>query len=131
LFADCFEDERAAGRLDAAILVLALGVGLRRAECAAIALADCNSEDHVKIRGKSDKQRLMPLPESANQAVLDWLTVRGVWDGPLLCRVRKMAPSGSNPSPPKAIYKALAKRGQGANLAHFSPHDLRKTYASG
>jgi site-specific recombinase XerC len=30
----------------------------------------------------------------------------------------------------QAIYKALAKRGREGRVSHFSPHDLRKTFAS-
>jgi integrase len=73
----------------------------------------------------------MPLPESANQAVQDWLTVRGAEDGPLLCRVRKDGLIEPQSISAQAIYKALAKRATGAKVASFSPHDLRKTYASG
>ena len=132
LFDACFNDATAAGRRDAAILALLLGVGLRRAECAGLALNDYSPEDRsVKVRGKGDKQRLMPLPESANQAVQDWLAVRGEWDGPLLCRVRKDGAIEQQSITAQAIYKALAKEGKGAKVARFSPHDLRKTYASG
>jgi integrase len=31
----------------------------------------------------------------------------------------------------QAIYKSLSKRGRESRVARFSPHDLRKTYASG
>jgi site-specific recombinase XerC len=132
LFNNCFEDETPAGRRDAAILALLLGAGLRRAECADLVLSDYNAEEQrVKVRGKGDKQRLMPLPDSANQAVRDWLVVRGEWEGPLLCRVRKDGVIEKESITAQAIYKALTKRGRGAKVARFSPHDLRKTYASG
>jgi integrase/recombinase XerD len=73
----------------------------------------------------------MPLGASANQAVQDWLTVRGEMPGPLLCRVRKDGLIGQQSITAQAIYKALAKRGRESRVARFSPHDLRKTYASG
>lgn len=132
LFEVCFEDETPAGRRDAAILALLLGAGLRRAECAAVSLADYNSKDQsVTVRGKGDKQRLMPLGESTDQALRDWLQLRGDWSGPLLCRVRKNGIIDHNHISAEAIYRALAKRGRQAKVARFSPHDLRKTYASG
>jgi integrase/recombinase XerC len=132
LFDVCFNDESPAGRRDAAILALLLGAGLRRAECADIALSDYDAkEQSVTIRGKGDKQRLMPLGESADQAVRDWLEIRGDWPGPLLSRVRKDSAIQQEPITAQAIYKALAKRGTQARVARFSPHDLRKTYASG
>jgi site-specific recombinase XerD len=132
LFDACFDDEKAAGRRDAAILALLLGAGLRRAECADLGLSDYTPGDqNVKVRGKGDKQRLMPLGESADQAVRDWLTVRGDWSGSLLCRVRKDGAIEQQSITAQAIYKALAKRGRESRVARFSPHDLRKTYASG
>jgi site-specific recombinase XerD len=113
-------------------LRLLLGAGLRRSECAELVLDDYNAEGHaVTVRGKGDKERLMPLGESTDQAVRDWLQVRGDWSGPLLCRVRKNSVLERERITPEAIYRALAKRGKQAGVARFSPHDLRKTYASG
>jgi site-specific recombinase XerC len=132
LFDACYDDKTAAGRRDAAILALLLGAGLRRAECADLALTDYNSESRdITVQGKGDKQRLMPLGETADQAVRDWLKVRGDGPGPLLCRVGKNGEVERSPISAQAIYAALAKRGKAARVAHFSPHDLRKTYASG
>lgn len=73
----------------------------------------------------------MPLGDSANQAVSDWRQVRGDWVGPLLCQVRKDGVIRQSGISDQAIYAALVKRGTEACVAHFSPHDLRKTYASG
>jgi integrase/recombinase XerD len=132
LFDVCFNDEMPAGRRDAAILALLLGAGLRRAECASLALGDHNSKNQsLIIRGKGNKERLMPLSKSVDQAVSDWLAVRGEWTGPLLCRVRKDGVIKQEPITAQAIYKALGKRGEQARVARFSPHDLRKSYASG
>jgi len=71
-------------------LALLLGAGLRRAECAALALSDYSPESReITVNGKGDKQRLMPLGVTADQVVRDWLQVRGDWSGSLLCRVGK------------------------------------------
>lgn len=132
LFEACLNDKTAAGRRDAAMLALLLGAGLRRAECAALALGDYHAESReLIVRGKGDKQRLMPLGETANLAVLDWLQVRGDWPGPLLCRVGKGGSLEFAGISDQAIYAALLKRGSEARVARLSPHDLRKTYASG
>ena len=132
LFDACYDDKTAAGRRDAAILVLLLGAGLRRAECAGLGLADYSPESReITVRGKEDKQRLMPLGVTADQAVRDWLAVRGDWSGSLLCRVGKSGAIEQKGISSQAIYAALDKRGKAARVAHFSPHDLRKTFASG
>lgn len=132
LFDACYQDKTAAGRRDAAMLALLLGAGLRRAECAALALGDYHAETRdLVVRGKGDKQRLMPLGETANLAVADWLRVRGDWDGPLLCRVGKSGSVDRAGISSQAVYGSLIKRATEARVKRFSPHDLRKTYASG
>ncbi|MGI9064894.1 MAG: site-specific integrase [Pyrinomonadaceae bacterium] len=60
----------------------------------------------------------------------DWLRVRDNESGSLLCSVRKDGKIEGKGITAQAIYKALAKRGAEARVAHFSPHDLRKTFAS-
>ena len=132
LFDACYDDKTAAGRRDAAILALLLGAGLRRAECAALILSDYSRESaDITVHGKGDKQRLMPLGVTADEAVRDWLQVRGDWPGSLLCRVGKNGTIEQAGISSQAIYAALLKRGKAGRVAHFSPHDLRKTYASG
>ena len=131
LFDACARDSSAAGARDAAILALLLGAGLRRAECAALTLDNYNPEaQSVAVTGKGNKQRLVYLEDGANQAVRDWLCVRGDWPGPLLCSARKGGHIETKGISPQAIYKALAKRGREGRVSHFSPHDLRKTFAS-
>ena len=44
--------------------------------------------------------------------------------------VRKDGLIGQQSTTAQAIYKALAKHGRESRVARFSPHDLRKTYAS-
>lgn len=132
LFDACYDDKTAAGRRDAAILALLLGAGLRRAESAALAMSDYSAESaDITVRGKGDKQRSMPLGVTADQALRDWLQVRGDWSGSLLSRVGKNGVIKESGISSQAIYAALVKRGKSARVAHFSPHDLRKTYASG
>jgi site-specific recombinase XerC len=131
LFDVCARDSSAAGARDAAILALLLGAGLRRAECAALTIDNYNPEaQSVAVTGKGNKQRLVYLEDGANQAVRDWLCVRGDWLGSLLCSARKgghLEPKGISA---QSIHKALAKRGREGRVSHFSPHDLRKTFAS-
>lgn len=131
LFEACARDASAAGARDAAILALLLGAGLRRSECAALDLSDYNPEDHsVKVRGKGDKERLAYLESGADQALSDWLIVRGAWEGPLVCAVRKGGTVEERRVSDQAIYNVLVKRGSEARVAAFSPHDLRRTFVS-
>ncbi len=131
LFDVCARDASPAGARDAAMLALLLGAGLRRAECAALTMDNYDSASQsVKVTGKGDKQRMVYLEAGADLAVGDWLTMRGNQPGSLLCSVRKDGKIEGKGITAQAIYKALAKRGAEARVAHFSPHDLRKTFAS-
>jgi site-specific recombinase XerD len=113
LFDACADDLMPAGARDAAILALLLGAGLRRGECAALTLADYDPEaQNVKVRGKGGKERTADLGAAANQAVSDWLALRGDWLGPLLCGVRKDGKIQDKGITAQAIYKALSKRGE-------------------
>ena len=131
LFHACRADKTAAGRRDAAILGLLLGAGLRRSECAGLQLRDFNAEDgSLRVRGKGDKERLTYLNNGALDALLDWIAFRGSDDGPLLTRVSQRGMIQPEGLTDQAIYGALAKRASEAEVAHFSPHDLRRTTAS-
>jgi site-specific recombinase XerC len=127
----CASDETPAGARDAAIIVLLYGGGLRRSEAAALELAHYNSTaGELKVRGKGDTERLVPLAAGVTAALDDWLGVRGAGAGPLLCPVRKGGRVELRRISAQAIYDALLKRGRAARIASLSPHDLRRTFAS-
>lgn len=118
------------GARDAALLgVLYIG-GLRRSEAAALQLGDYDAPTGaLKVRGKGNKERLVYLPGAAGAALGDWLELRGDAAGALFVPVRKSgAVVSGGQMTPCAIYKALAKRARQAGVAHFSPHDLRRTF---
>ena len=80
VFGACAKDENlAAGARDAAILALLYGSGLRRAELAALSVADISWKDSsVRVLGKGNKQRTVFMPAGTVAAVKAWLDVRGV-----------------------------------------------------
>lgn len=53
----------------------------------------------------------MPISNAAHMAIVDWLQVRGEWDGPLLCRVGKSGAIERAGISSQAISAALLKRG--------------------
>ncbi len=62
LLAHCHADQRPAGTRDAAIIGLAYLSGTRRAELAALHLADLDTDPPaLRVLGKGGKQRLVPL----------------------------------------------------------------------
>ena len=82
------EDPSAAGARDAAIIALGYACGLRRAELVAL---DLDSYDRttrtLTIHGKRHKIRAVPLEAGVDEALEDWLAVRGDAAGPLFVRI--------------------------------------------
>jgi len=121
-----------AGRRDAALLSLMYGCGLRRAEVVALDVADLQVDSgELTVRGKGGRERLVHLTNGGLQAVLDWLTVRGPVDGPLLPPVLKggRIQHGQRMTA-SALYERLRRLGRSAGVPAFSPHDLRRTFVS-
>lgn len=131
LFAVCAADEGPAGVRDAALIALLKVGGLRRTEVAALQLADYDPVlGSLRVRGKRNKTRSVPVEDSgAKDALADWLHVRGAWQGALFVRIRKGGVVTQEGLTDQGIYHILKTRGQQAQTAKFSPHDLRRTFA--
>jgi len=101
----CGRDAGLAGPRDAALIALLYVGGLRRAELAALHLADYD-------------------PEAA-----DWLALRGPRAGALFVRVNKHDQLWGDGLSAQAVYAILRKRAAQAGLSKpVSPHDLRRTF---
>lgn len=126
----CEQDTSGAGARDAAILAIFNGCGVRRAELAGLQLADFDTNrGELLIRGKRNKERIVYITNGARLAVNDWLEVRRDKPGAFFCAINKAGRLGGGMTA-QAIYSILRERGAAAGLAKFSPHDLRRTYAS-
>jgi hypothetical protein len=130
LFGAC---QRSASRaLDAAVLALLYGAGLRRAEAVAVDLADYQSaDDPLTVRSaKGGRERRAFVTGGAHAATAAWLTIRGTLAGPLLCPVRKDGAVTIRRMTADALYRRLARLGGHAGVARFSPDDLRRSFVS-
>lgn len=130
LFAAC-DASTARGTRDAALLALLYGAGLRRSEAVRVAPRDFDLANGVlRVTGKGDRQRAIPLAPGVPEAVERWLRARGDGPGPLLLRVRKggaPAREGLGGQAVLMILRRLARRG---GVAPFSPHDARRSFIS-
>lgn len=119
------------GVRDGAVLAVAYGCGLRRAEIAALQLADFDAtECTITIRrGKGNKERVVPLTDGVCEYLTAWLDVRGPWAGALFTRILKGGHVTVDGMTEQAIYNLLAERADQAGVKKFSPHDLRRTFA--
>ena len=133
----CQKDRSAVGARDAAIVALLYGCGLRRAELAALSLGDYDPEEGVvKILGKRNKQRLVPVVGGAQAALDAWVLMRGDSPGALLLPSRKggklVRDAGASGEllgmTAQALYLILIERAREAGVVHFSPHDFRRTF---
>ena len=132
LFTACASDPTPAGRRDAAFIALMSGYGLRPFEAAALDLKNYNRWDTtITLRGKGGRARIANPFEWATWAFWDWLAVRGIAPGPLLCQVRKggRLVLGTRLTT-EALRQRFKLRARQAGLAPCSLMDLRRTYVT-
>lgn len=116
-----------AGRRDAAIIALLYGCGLRRAELTGLDMADYDpTAGELKIRGKGNKQRVVPVVNGAAAALAAWLKVRGDAPGPLFHGLGNRSDGGRLTT--QAIFAMLKTRAATAGIKTLSPHDFRRTF---
>ncbi len=125
----CVEDRSPAGIRDAALLAVLYIGGVRRAELAGLELADYDPlPPTLRVRGKGDKERLVPLVGGAARAVADWVAVRGDRPGGLFLPLNKGGRVVGERIGGQAVYDILRKRLGQAGVAQLSPHDFRRTF---
>lgn len=132
IFGVCAEDKTIAGARDAAIISLGYGLGMRRAEVAKLTMSNYNREKKtISIRGgKGNKSRTIPIGDGAQNALEDWLKIRGDVAGPIFYGVNKGGRITSKRLNVRAVDELFTKRANQAGVldAHF--HDLRRTFIS-
>jgi integrase/recombinase XerD len=111
--------------LQALVAVMA-GLGLRREEAAELRLEDVRSGE-LRLVGKGNKERAAPMDESVEERVQRWLRIRA---GMTLSHSAFFIARSGQPASVNAIWAWVGKLGKAAQIAHFSPHDLRRTFAT-
>jgi integrase len=125
----CLADCSSAGARDAAILAVLYIGGVRRSELAGLDLADWSADPPtLRVRGKGDKERLVPLAGGAVSALRAWLRARGDRPGGLFLPINKGGRICGDRLGDGAVYATLRKRLAEAGVARLSPHDLRRTF---
>lgn len=122
-------DQTMIGIRDAAMVSVLYGGGLRRAELVGLDFADFDqTAGLVKVRGKGNKERGVPLPVGTTAALGDWLKVRGDEPGPLFHGLGNRSDGGRLTT--QAVFDMLKMRLGEAGIAPLSPHDFRRTLIS-
>lgn len=123
----------AIGVRDAAIIALAVACGMRRTEIASLRISNINCQNKIiTILGKGNKERRVAPSDDAWERLADWLAIRGT-EGcdNVFVAVKK----GDNIQPfwpisASAIYQLLKSRAGDSQVSAFTPHDLRRTFAT-
>jgi integrase/recombinase XerD len=116
---------------DAAVVAVFVGAGLRRAEVAGLDLDDVDFRDRsLIVRGKGNKERMAFLPDGLWAYVEKWVEFRGDFTGPLFIRIRRHESLTTDRLSTSGIYHVVDSRRQIAGVDYFSPHDLRRTFAT-
>jgi integrase len=121
--------ERAAARRgvrDAAIVAVLLYAGARVEECARLGVEDVAITARtgaVRLHGKGDEVRTVPLPAPGRERISAWLLERGADPGPLWAGQR-------GPLSVSGITQVVLAVGAAAGVPGLRPHRLRHTYAT-
>src|SRR6185312_8677243 len=116
------------------LLELLYGAGLRVSELVSLPLAAVRGERRfLLLRGKGDKERLVPLGEPARAALADYLAVRGAFEsGGRSARFLFPSRSGAGHLTRRRCAQLLKELALEAGLdpARLSPHVLRHAFAT-
>jgi integrase/recombinase XerD len=122
------------GKRLSAMVELLYGAGLRVSELVGLPLAAARRDPRFLIvRGKGDKERMVPLGDKAREALADYLAVRGHFLG------EGAASAFLFPSHGRDLHLTRRRCGQllkllalkaGLDPARLSPHVLRHAFAS-
>ncbi|MEM7413213.1 MAG: tyrosine recombinase XerC [Myxococcota bacterium] len=118
---------------DRALVEVLYGAGLRVSELAGLDLADVDARrGDVRVRGKGGKERVVPLPRAAREALETYLGMRAAGRGsdtPLFTTLR--APKEARRLGVRDVRRVLLRLARAAGLNdRVHPHRLRHSYAT-
>src|SRR5262249_2802361 len=111
---------------DHALLELLYATGIRVAECCGLDYADVDfGQGTIRVLGKGDRERVVPVGEAALAAVDRYLTLRAVRRGPLFTnrRGRRLTT--------RSVHRIVGQRARLTGITRrVTPHTLRHTFAT-
>ncbi|HVM25473.1 MAG TPA: tyrosine-type recombinase/integrase [Candidatus Limnocylindrales bacterium] len=116
----------AAGERDAALVLLLLDTGLRVSEVVGIRLGDLRRDGGIKVTGKGDAERIVPVGGTARRAVGGYLALRG----PGGSDERLFLNQADQPLTTSGVSQLLRRlRRRTGVSARCNPHRFRHTFA--
>ncbi|MCI0548327.1 MAG: tyrosine recombinase XerC [Candidatus Rokubacteria bacterium] len=115
-----------AGRRDQGLLELLYASGLRVAECCGLAVGDLDRvRGTVRVRGKGDKERIVPVGEVALDAIETYLAARPARGGALFLNQR------GGRLTERSARRIVRARARAAGIERrVTPHTLRHSFAT-
>ncbi len=132
LIKTAWEDHSADGVALLAMLELLYGTGLRVSELVALQVASfTRPRDHLTIKGKGGKDRVVVLTEAAKQAISAWINIRD--NNPDMALSPYLFPAAKTDTSltRQQVYSRLADLAHRAGIGiKISPHMLRHSFAT-
>lgn len=123
------DDDSPADVRDLALVALLYSTAIRRAEAARLKIEDYDrAERQIRVIGKRNKERLVPVNKDAVPVLDAWLNLLGARRGPMFRRVDRHGNIHNQALSPRSVgYIVDRSRGK-AKLAPMSTHDFRRTF---
>ena len=126
--AEEIEDEKWIGLRNKAILILLYGCGLRISEALSLNYDDVQNEDHILIKGKGEKERIVPMMPYIKKGIENYLEAcpKEIISGEALFIGKRFSRLS-----PRIIQYALEKIRTALSLPETAtPHALRHSFAT-
>lgn len=126
--AEEIEDEKWIGLRNKAILILLYGCGLRISEALSLNYDDVQNEDHILIKGKGEKERIVPMMPYIKKGIENYLEAcpKEIISGEALFIGKRFSRLS-----PRIIQYALKKIRTALSLPETAtPHALRHSFAT-
>ena len=126
--AEEIEDEKWIGLRNKAILILLYGCGLRISEALSLNYDDVQNEDHILIKGKGEKERIVPMMPYIKNGIDNYLEAcpKEIVSGDALFIGKRFSRLS-----PRIIQYALEKIRTALSLPETAtPHALRHSFAT-
>lgn len=132
VLAICRSEGTPAGARDGALITVLARAGLRRAEAGTLDLSDYDVvTGRLKVEhGKGNKYRDVYIGPKGQIDMARWIGVRGSAPGPLFLRLDSSRQLTGERVSFCYFSRVLERRARQAGVARFTPHDLRRTFAT-
>lgn len=133
LFEKLYNKGTAKSIRDIAMFSVMAECGLRRAEVTSLEYANIHLDEdmpYLTVIGKGNKERVCYIPDTTIQRLKEWFEIRGDFEGNCFTQVDKYEHVLQKPLDNHRLYAITKEWCSTFKIDDFSPHDMRRTYAS-